>query len=320
MEDAARTSPRQRLAARARIGDLILTGSGDAASRVIQYGSCSQYSHAAIVTDHGMVTEAYDYSLTLAENDEGVYHTSFADFLARSEKLQTVMIRRPVGVDVDRLKAAAKDLHRDSPPYPTFGALMLSVCRMFSETVPLLAEGLFGQRRVGKRIHRRLDDLATKQVRFIGDGARKIHCAESVLLLYEQAGVVVELPDPLLWRSMARARPFEANGRDQRHRRTVTSERIGRPQPSRTRSANLVMRSVLAIHRLVEGLPRAMAGRLCRMNEAGPSDYVFPADLVAAEPFELVDEFTVNTSGRRFRRWPHRRSRAPRAQIAVDIC
>lgn len=296
----------QWLTACAEVGDLVLTGSGDVASRAIQTGSRSRVSHAAIVTADNTVTEAYDYSLTLGEHDEGMYTTSFADFLGRTKKLRTIIVLRPEGVDVAKLQSAARDLHRDSRPYPTFGAILLSICRIFSETVPLPEEGLFGQHRMGKRFHHRLDRFATRQVRFIGDGTSKIQCAESVLMLYEKAGLRVDLDQPLLARSIERAKPFGHNSNPGRP--TTTKDRVGPPRPTEHGAAGRAGRWAGRLRRIVgmvKGVRLVLHRRSKAMDLAHPGDYVFPADLVDNSSFKKIGEYTEQ----RVRRQPRMRRR-----------
>ena len=77
-------TPSSWLRERGRPGDLVLTGSRDVASLLIQVGTGSQISHAAIIADADTVIEAYDYGLTPNEQDEGVFQTSFDELVARS--------------------------------------------------------------------------------------------------------------------------------------------------------------------------------------------------------------------------------------------
>ena len=88
------TTPEDWLAAVTKPGDLILTGSGDLAFRLIQFGTRSHTSHAAIVASEDTVIGAYDYGLTPNEEDEGVFETSFTKLIARSPRL---VVRRPDG-------------------------------------------------------------------------------------------------------------------------------------------------------------------------------------------------------------------------------
>lgn len=289
--------------ARAEIGDLILTGSDDRVSRIIQRASGSEFSHAAVVTDVGMVTEAYDYALTLSEDDEGVYHTSFEEFFARVPKLRTVLILRPGELITERLQSEAHNLRRRSPPYPTVGATKLGFIRLLSETIPLVEEGLLGQRVIGKRLHRRLDQIAKVQVRFVGDGVRKIHCAESVIMLYRRAGIEVELPHPYLRRTAIRAESLQNDGSIQRHARKATRG-VWRARRTRQR----VLRIIIGSHQAIEELAYVLRTRRTHIHDVSPEDYVFPSDLEHMKGFSRVDMLSIKRPQRR-RRLPGLRSR-----------
>lgn len=301
MEEAvARASASTWVEKRAEIGDLILIGSRDPVSRVIQRASNSRFSHAAVVTAQNEVTEAYDYSLTLNEDDEGIYRTSIDALLTRTPKLHRIMILRPTGLDRDRLRKAAAELHHNAPPYPTLGATMLGFIRLLSEPIPLLEDGLFKQHKIGKRLHRGLDRLAEIQVRFVGDGVRKLHCAESAITLYEEAGIAVELTDPFLRNSMRRADLL-----DDGSAAGAVAPSTARNRETRS-SRKVLMRALLRPHRVAEAVIRVYRSRLQHMEVGAPGDYTFPADLENARPFVAICEMRVVDHPRR----PWRRLRA----------
>lgn len=285
---------------RAQIGDLILIGSRDRVSRVIQRASNSRFSHAGVLTDANEVTEAYDYSLTLNEQDEGIYRTSLAAFLARTPNMHVVSLLRPAGLDVDRLQQAAKDLYRAAPPYPTVGAFCLGFIRTLSEPIPLLEEGLFGQHRVGKRLHRRLDQFARAQVRFVGDGIHKVHCAESVVQIYEAAGLTLQLQQVFLRRAVDRARDerLRAVAREFDVPVNPSTDRTGR-----SRTARHVVRQI-ARHpiRSTGGLYRVWKVRMDTRHLANPEDFIFPGDLEMADGLSLIGERRVGKEKRRDRK------------------
>lgn len=304
MEEAvARASASAWVHERARIGDLILIGSRDTVSRVIQRASNSRFSHAAVVTDDGEVTEAYDYSLTLNEDDEGIYRTGFDKFLDRTPKLHTVLLLRPIDLDVERLKRAAKELYRKAPPYPTVGATFLGFIRLLSEPVPPLEEGLFRQHLVGKRLHRWLDRAATAQVGFVGDDIHKVHCAESVIHIYEAAGLTVNLKQPFLARSADRARRLEQQklreefGPPDPRPQTQSTDRTRQTRSMREITGKVVRHPVKA----TTSLHRVWKARMELRHVASPNDYIFPGDLEEADCFSYIGMLPV-TRERRLRR------------------
>ncbi|MEM7326582.1 MAG: hypothetical protein AAF531_26080 [Actinomycetota bacterium] len=307
----------------AKIGDLLLIGSQDRVSRVIQRASNSRFSHAAVITDDDEVTEAYDYSLTLNEDDEGIYRTTIADFLTRTPKMHVVRLLRPNAIDVDKLQRAARELFRRAPPYPTIGATFLGFIRLLSEPIPHPEEGLFGQQRFGRRLHRWLDAVATAQVGFVGDGIHKVHCAESVVQIYRTAGFDVILPQPFLIRSVDRADRLRADALHRelnRPEETVTGTSDVTPSTTpaaqrdidrgnRTTSGRQVILAVLRRpHRLAGSVYRVWKVRMETRHLACPNDYIFPGDLERADGFTLVDERHVARGRRRFGRQKGARS------------
>ena len=305
MEEAvARASASTWVRERAKIGDLILIGSRDTVSRVIQRASNSRFSHAAVVTGPGIVIEAYDYSLTLNEEDQGIYYTSFERFFSRTPKLHTVLLLRPKDLDADKLLHAAGELARKAPPYPTVGATFLGFIRLLAEPIPPLEEGLFGQQRFGRRLHKRLDAMATAKVGFVGDDIHKVHCAESVILIYKGAGITINLPTPFLARSADRARRIE----ERMLRREFGAPEPTKPNPStnmnrETRSMRQIAMKVLRHpRRSTRSLRRVWQARVALRAVASPNDYIFPGDLNDAECFFCVDMLEVGKD----RRWRRR--------------
>ena len=308
-KDAEPTTAYQWVKSKAQIGDLLLIGSKDRVSRVIQRASNSRFSHAAVLTEKDEVTEAYDYSLTLNERDEGIYRTSLERFLERTPKLHVIRLLRPPQLNVEKLQKSAVELYRSSPPYPTVGATFLGFIRLLAEPVPPLEEGLFGQHRFGKRLHKKLDAMATAKVGFVGDDIHKLHCTESVIAIYEGAGLAVDVPSPFLGRSADRARRLQEQALIREFGAPPAQPKITEDRRQRTRSFRQVaVRVVLRPDKAGRSIYRMWRERMDLIEIAGPNDFIFPGDLERSSTFALVDEHHVEGRGRT--RLPFRRRAA----------
>lgn len=283
-------------------GDLLLVGSDDYVSRAIQRSLGSPYSHALLVVGPGRLAEAYDYSLTLYEGDEGVYELSFDEFFARSQQLADVLLlrNRSSQFDPDKFAWLARELAQNSPAYPTTAA------------VTFIAGQLLGRVANSGR-HRLLRPSAktiARQTLIWGDGPRRMHCAELAARLYVAAAGTVELHRPILGPYIDSLGDPGDYSLDElppifpRPRRRA-GKGLWYPKTVKSRPRRLLVATVVGI----SDLSNAAVNRVLRNTQPDPADFVMPPDFVDAGGFTQVDRFVVAPDGNRMegRRWRLRR-------------
>lgn len=284
-------------ARRLKIGDVILTGGWDPVSLLIQVGSRSPFSHAAIVTGPLELTEAFDYALTPEESDEGVFAVSLSYFMGRTRAMRRVRILRPVGVDQQRVISAARHLHHHSPGFPSVGMGFLALCGLSGPALRALPADLRAR-------------LAALQIRLAGDGIRRMHCAETVIRIYGEAGLALRFSAPRLsvhidQLDSGHGTPGHGNpghddsGQGDGGRRPVlrlpTEERIavrgcwpGGRQP---------LRAGRAVVAAVRSLRATVMERARSRDQVDVADLILPGDFARAEPFELAGDFVRTRRG-----------------------
>ncbi|MGI9597062.1 MAG: hypothetical protein ACR2QK_12935 [Acidimicrobiales bacterium] len=252
-----------------QVGDMVLAGGTDPVSRVIQIGSRSPYSHVAVVTGGNELTEAYDYALTPTESDEGIFRLTIEAFVGRSSGLCRILVLRPIGVDRHRVVETAAHLFEHSPGFPTLGMACLALCGLSGPALRLLPTSL--RRRA-----------IAKQIRLAADGVRRMHCAETVIRIYHEAGLTVRFTAPRLSFHIAQLGPELTSSLVDLPSEERVAEK-GRwpsgPQPLRSiRSVAVAVGSTLATWRT-----RARAS-----DDIDMADLILPGDFTRAEPFETV--------------------------------
>lgn len=263
---------------RLAIGDVVLTGGRDLVSLIIQIGSLSPFSHAAIVTGPDELTEAYDYALTPEEHDEGIYPVSVDDFVGRSPRLRRIRVLRPIGVDQDRVVDIARYLHCHSPGFPSLGMAFLALCGVSGPILRALPAGL-------------RERVTMKQVQLAADGIRRMHCAETVTRIYHEAGLAVRFTAPRL-----RLHIDQLN-------RVVRPEPIGLPSQERvaTKGAwpggHQPLKAGRATAVALASLCRTWKERARSTDPIDVADLILPGDFARAEPFDLVGEFVRTADG-----------------------
>lgn len=253
-----------------RVGDVVFSGGRDTCSRLIQRLTQSPYSHVGVVTDIGVITEAYDYSFTLSELDDGVYATTFDVFVARSSRLARVSVYRLVddAIDAAALRETAVQLHHRPAPYPTIGGIAL-----------LIALAV-GRAATSHSITRRLTPsgrAVRAQARFWGDGVTTMHCGELATRLLVAAGVDIRFGCPLLlpYIDAADNRPLPSVAVEPAPARLSSRCRAGGP---RLRAAVDALGSLMRRLRCTEPIDFA--------------DFILPSDLARSEPLaQLVTLF-----------------------------
>lgn len=293
-------------------GDLVLTGSRDPLSAMIQWGTRSRVSHAAIVSSSGTVVEAFDYGLTPHDRDEGVYENSFDHLVDRTRRLDRIVVRRPDPwpasgrAELDRRLAEAVE---SSPPFPTAGAAL--TCLLVLLTHPRV-RGLTD--RAGDRVTERVERVGDRLVWMVGDGPARVHCSEIATRLYTAAGVELRFVEPALGRLLFRvpAAKETDGGRlkiDRHHRQRLTALVAGRPPASPGQRPRPVKGagSQVKVSTTWQATGGVLLASVSAVREqartAGDhspdiADLVLPADFERAQPF-----VTVGTLVRRGQRW-----------------
>ena len=157
-----------------RPGDTLLAGGTGLIGRAIQVFTQSGYSHAALLVGPEHVVEAYDYSITPSERDEGIYPITLIDFASRD--YCRVLLLRPSGVDTDAVVDAAKRLVWNSPTFPTMGLILIGLCLATAPVLKVLPRSLSRP-------------IATAQVWLTADGPTRMHCSEAVARIYAETGL-----------------------------------------------------------------------------------------------------------------------------------
>lgn len=282
------------LATHGQVGDLLLVGGQDWISRIIQRLTESPFSHALVITGPDTLIEAYDYRLTVSENDEGVYEISFLAFAEREHSLARLNIYRlPEGtLDMCRLHSTAELLRDTAPTYPTLAAIVFLLAQLTGR-VARAAEN--GRRRwlMPSRKH------IGVQARFWGDGPRRVHCAELATRLYCAAGAEIEFKSPLL-------SPYidavEGQGtylaRDLQAPEGPGGGPVQAPAPAEPAPLSLnFVSNMLAPFAGAISVFNSIANRaLCRA-EPDIADYILPNDFANADPFRKVASLTLNRRG-----------------------
>lgn len=280
-------------------GDLVLTGSRDLVSLLLQAGTSSHVSHVAIAIDTEHVVEAYDYGFTPIETDEGVYQTTLNQLVTRSPRIDRIVIRRPRGLDRARLAAAWAEATDNSPPFPTAGAALTSLLILTAKpTVNDLLRRLLGRHR--------LDRILDGVIGVVADGPEQVHCSEVATRLYTAAGLELRFVEPVLMAHMHQVAAARSAGshvitvdRSYRDRLVALRHHLDRratvgPRPTiadvsggpaRVASAKLSVplekggEAVNAVKERIEDGPD---------HESDLADLILPADFERAEPFDTI--------------------------------
>lgn len=289
-------------------GDLILTGSSDLLSWMIQWGTRSHVSHTAIVRSDEGVVEAYDFGLTPDESDEGVFEHSFEEMVDRSYKLKYLIVRRPRGWTDERRARFDRSLQytlNHSPAFPTVGAGMASVlviltrpeCRRLRDRLPSPLRWL-------------VDRLILWLANSVSDGPRRVHCSEIATRLLTRVGFELRFADPTLGPVVAQM-PGGEIGEDGAARFAIAdrnwvsnlprirrkARKSERPQVdlssgSKAGSSTMYRATVPVKTKalFVAGTRGFFGTKRPEDREPTPdmADLILPADLERAEPFDTV--------------------------------
>lgn len=260
---------------RLQVGDAVLSGGVDPISLMIQLGTRSRFSHMAVVTGPGELTEAYDYAFNPDESDDGIYGLSFSEYVARATTMRQLQILRPVGIDQDRVANTAAYLREHSPGFPGIGMLCLALCGLSTPVLRRLPEA------AGRR-------STIKQVVMAGDGVRRMHCAETATRIYHEAGLPIRFESPRL----------------KHHIRYLTEhqphqELVGLPTIDRTAHRgswpdggfrDLAKTAGVTL----SAFRQTLRERANSADTVDVADLILPGDFMRATPFEKVARFNWN--------------------------
>lgn len=268
--------PESWLQRRSQTGDLLLTGSDGLVGRLIQVSTKSLYSHAAVVVD-GQIVEAYEYGLTPNESDEGIYVTPFSRIRERNDELRTLLLRRPVGLDVSAFRASTNHYIIANPSFASIGICLLGIARVANLTTdsPEVARGMSS-------------DLLLRLLEFqavlTGDGDKRVQCAELATRIYTKAGISLSFESPLLAPLLAVLASGTGDLRSDEIRlrgdvwvHLADSAVVRNSETARWAGWRDVKDVVSSLrNRFTESAPPDMA------------DFIVPNDFVRAKPFETV--------------------------------
>ncbi len=261
-----------------QVGDAVLSGGVDPISLMIQLGTRSRFSHMAVVTGPGEMTEAYDYAFNPDESDDGIYGLSFTDYAARATTMRQLQILRPIGIDQDRVANTASYLRDHSPGFPGVGMLFLALCGLSTPVLQRLPEAASRRSTV-------------KQILMAGDGVRRMHCAETATRIYHEAGLPIRFESPRLKyhiRHLVETQP--------------TQELVALPTIDRTANRGswpgggvreLARNAGIAFSAVRE----TVRERSKAEDPVDVADLILPGDFMRASPFEKVGRFNWNGAG-----------------------
>ena len=286
------------LAQNAKPGDLLLSGSSEYSSRFVRWATESQFSHATVIIEADLFTESNDLAYTPSEYDGGVCYITAGDYARRADTLRNVTLLRPRTVDLDRLRAAAKRYVDCPAPYPSLGIAVMGPSKWSAEAVALISNRISHIDRFPfRQMHSGLERFGDRHLKFVGDGPRRIQCAEYAYRLYTDAGVDINLQEPVFERAMERlgSRPAhnpagrEATGAvlDPSHR---SIGQVGFWHQG-SHPLKAIRNSLRAIRQIVGGL----ANRLRENTTPDVADFVMPCDFYAAHPFDHISSITLHS-------------------------
>ena len=211
------------------------------------------------------------------------------------------MVRRPIGLNGDKLESAIRFALENSPPFPTSGALMLNALILTARPEAQWLLGRMAMAGLARPIDRMLDSL----VDLVADGPERVHCSEIATRLYYGSGLDVRFVQPLLLPHYRRVIAAEAVGDrtikvDRRLRGKVASlDRHLRRRARRGRLPEMeldegpkvaVETKVTAATEVQKMTLDAALDRIreAPANESDIADLVVPGDYERAEPFDTV--------------------------------
>ncbi len=264
-----------------QVGDAVLSGGVDPISLMIQLGTRSRFSHMAVVTGPGEMTEAYDYAFNPDESDDGIYGLSFADYAARATTMRQLQILRPIGIDRDRVANTASYLREHSPGFPGVGMLFLALCGLSTPVLQRLPEAASRRSTV-------------KQIMLAGDGVRRMHCAETATRIYHEAGLPIRFESPRL---KYHIRHLVESGQTDQTDDLVALPTIDRTADRGSWPSGGVRELARNAGITFSAIRETVRERSSADDPVDVADLILPGDFMRASPFEKIGRFNWDGAG-----------------------
>lgn len=293
------------LAQNAQPGDLLLSGSSEFSSRFVRWATESEFSHAAVVIDAELFTESNDLAYTPSEYDGGVCYLATGDYVERADTLRNVTLLRPRTVDLDLLAAAAKRYVACPAPYPSLGIAVMGPSKWSAEAIALISNRIAHIDRFPfRQMHSGLERFGDRHLKFVGDGPRRIQCAEYAYRLYSDAGVDIQLHQPVFERAMERliSRPANDSGRGEASVSPLPPSHQSIAQVGFWHQGPHPLKAVRNVLRACRQIVGGLLNRLREDTTPDVADFVMPCDFFAADPFDHISSITLHSK-------KHRKSR-----------
>lgn len=246
-------------------GDLVLSGSTDPLSRLIRWGTLSEYSHCALALDNETFLESYDWSGTPAENDDGVATINVDQYAKRGQLLRLAVLR-PDGLDHKRFCEITSRVTHHSPTFASTVGLLLAFAG------------------IGDHPKFRIPGACSffaKRLHLLGDGAVRVTCSELAARVYLEAGLPLRFQTLRLIRYVELLRDVGWEPlSDSADPRQISAE--GRLEEDR---ASLVA--------YVADLPRALAAASSERTLPDWADLVVPGDFLHSANFRIAAKAEV---------------------------
>lgn len=259
-------------------GDVVLTGTDDAVSRIIARITGSSVSHSTLMLgpDHGIeahdrIERLADHASSVADDIPGIHRVSL-DHLATKDRLSRVVVRRPM-VDVDPellVRSAGQYLSRKTP----FGGLGLALAGIVTWFDRWMA-GL----QPGSRVRDRLTDIVEPLVDHMQDGNETVFCSELAYRCLAEAGLRITLQNPHFATIIEAFDIDHAEYDDEVP--VLTSDPVALLIDEREPG-------VKSIFVLFASAYQGWNRRRIVAGDGDIADFVVPSDFLTAEPFETV--------------------------------
>ena len=246
-------------------GDLVLSGSTDPLSRLIRWGTLSEYSHCALAIDKERFLESYDWSGTPTEDDDGVGEISFDDYATRGNLLRLAVLR-PSGLERQRFLDVTLRAKHYSPPFSSTVGVLLAFAGL-GDHPRFRIPGV--RRYVEKRLH------------LLGDGAARVTCSEFAARVYLESDVPLRFKTMRLlsYVELLRSPEWDSLELDAEPRRI---DATGRKEEDRA-----------SLFAFVGDFPRALAAISADPSEPDWADLLVPGDFLHSSNFRTVAQIEI---------------------------
>lgn len=273
-------------------GDVVLTGSNAPISRAIQRATGSPVSHVLLAMGDGMVAEATEFLGTPSDRSGGIYLRSLHDALDGAD-LHTIIVRRPLGVDHDRVLAATAHFLEQQPTYSgsglVFTGALVVLGALWTERV---ADLVFGTE-ITTTMETTIADI-------VADGDRRMVCAEFAYRLLHHADVPLRHDALFLADAIEHLPPVDSPVEDDVDVSITLDDlqsalRAATRTPEAGTDPTALMRLGWPTYVRLVGrqLRRAYGRRRSEVDDGDIADLITPRDFVDMRPFEDLVEIVA---------------------------